>query len=61
MTTNDIEQIQIIVTTKDGKHVMAVSKDVILINCIASWCQFIQLNEDLFGEVSLKELMENKT
>lgn len=61
MTTNDIEQVQIIAITKDGKHIMAISKDQILINCIASWCQFVQLKEDLFGEVSLKELMEDKT
>lgn len=60
MTTNDIEQVQITATTKDGKHLIAVSKDKILINCIASWCQFVQLKEDLFEEVLLKTFMEDK-
>ena len=58
MTTNDIQSVQIIATTKDGKHIMAVSKDEILIQCIASWCQFVKLKEELFEQCSLKEIME---
>lgn len=58
MTTNDIEKVQIIATTKDSQHIMAVSDDKILIQCIASWCQFMKLKEELFEQCSLKELIE---
>ena len=58
MTTDDIESVQIIATTNDGKHIMAVSDDKILICCIAEWCKFVKLKEDVFEQCSLKELME---
>lgn len=58
MTTNDIKSVQIIATTNDDKHIMAVSDDKILIQCIASWCQFVKLKEELFEQCSLKELIE---
>ncbi len=58
MTTNDIKSVQIIATTKDGKHIMAVSEDIILIQCIAQWCQFVKLKDELFAECALKEIME---
>lgn len=57
MTSDDIKSVQIIATTKDGKHIMAVSDDEILIRCIAEWCQFIRLKEELFEQCSLKELI----
>lgn len=58
MTTNDIEKVQIIATTKDSQHIMAVSDDKILIQCIASWCQFYKLKDELFEQCSIKELIE---
>ncbi len=58
MTTADIEKVQIIATTKDGQHIMAVSDDKILIQCIASWCQFYKLKDELFEQCSIKELIE---
>ena len=58
MTSDDIKSVQIIATTKDGKHIIAVSDDKILIRCIAEWCKFIKLKEDVFEQCSLKEIME---
>ena len=58
MTSDDIKSVQIIATTNDGKHIMAVSDDKILIRCIAEWCKFIKLKEDVFEQCSLKEIME---
>lgn len=59
MTTDDIKSVQIIATTKDGKHLMAVSDDKILICCIAAWCKFIELKDELFEQCSLKEIIKN--
>ena len=58
MTSDDIKSVQIIATTKDGKHIMAVSDDKILIRCIAEWCKFVKLKDELFEQCSLKEIME---
>lgn len=60
MTSADIKSVQIIATTNDGKHIMAVSDDKILIRCIAEWCKFIKLKEDVFEQCSLKEIMEEE-
>ena len=57
MTADDIEKVQIIATTKDGQHLLAISDDKILIRCIASWCQFVKLKDELFEQCSIKELI----
>ena len=59
MTSADIKSVQIIATTKDGKHIMAVSDDKILIRCIAEWCKFVKLKDELFEQCSLKELIDD--
>lgn len=57
MTSDDIKKIQIIATTKDGQHIMALSEDKILIRCIAKWCQFFKLKDELFEQCSISELI----
>lgn len=57
ITNEDIQKVQIIATCKDGQHLLSVSDDKILIRCIAEWCQFVLLKEELFSECSLKEIM----
>ena len=59
MTSNDITQVQIIATTKDGKHIIAVSDEKPLIWHIAACCQFAKLKDELFEQCSLKELIDD--
>jgi hypothetical protein len=58
MTSDDITQVQIIATTKDGKHIMAVSDEKHLIWYIAACCKFAKLKDELFEQCSLKEIIE---
>lgn len=58
MTTDDIKSVQIIATTKDNEHLVAVSDEIPLIWHIAASCKFAKLKEELFEQCSLKELME---
>ena len=58
ITSDNIKKVQIIATIDDGSHILAVSDDKILIRCIAEWCQFMKLKEELFEQCSLKELIE---
>ena len=44
-------------TTKDGKHIMAVSNEKPLIWYIVACCKFAKLKDELFEQCSLKELI----
>lgn len=57
MTNDDITKVQIIAECKDGRHLISVSDDKILIRCIVEWCKFMKLKEELFEQCSLKELI----
>ena len=59
MTANDIKSVQIIATTKDGKHIIAVSDDKPLIWHIVAFCKFAKLKDELFEQCSLKELIDD--
>ena len=59
MTSDDIKSVQIIATTKDGKHIMAMSDERPLIWHIAYCCKFAKLKEELFEQCSLKELIDD--
>ena len=58
MTSDDIKSVQIIATTKDGKHIMAVSDEKPLIWHIVSCCKFAKLKDELFEQCSLTEIMD---
>lgn len=58
MTSNDIKSVQIIATTKDGRHILAMSDEKPLIWHIASCCKFVRLKDELFEQCSLKDLLE---
>lgn len=58
MTTNDWEQVQIIATTKDGQHILAISKDKFLFQVIAEMCKFAKIKDDIFEQCSLKEIID---
>lgn len=58
MTSNDIQQLQIIATTHDGQHCLAITDDKMLIQFTASICKFRILKDNMFEQVSLKEIME---
>lgn len=58
MTSDDIKSVQIIATTQDGRHILAMSDEKPLIWHIASCCKFVRLKDELFEQCSLKELLE---
>lgn len=60
MTTNDIEKAEILLCFKDGERALGVTNDKILLNFIAQYVKFIQLDEEKMGTVSLSEIIKNK-
>lgn len=60
MTTNDIEKAEILLCFKNGERALGVTDDKILLNFIAQYVKFIQLDEEKMGTVSLSEIIKNK-
>ena len=60
MTTNDIEKAEILLCFKNGERALGVTDDKILLNFIAQYVKFIQLDEEKIGTVSLSEIIKNQ-
>lgn len=60
MTTKGIEKIQILLCCKNGERLLGVTSDKILLNLIAEYVQFVQVDRGKFSEISIKELLEYK-
>lgn len=58
MTTNDIEKAEILLCFKNGERALGVTDDIILLNFIAQYVKFIQLDEEKMGTVSLPEIIK---
>lgn len=58
MTTNDIKNVQILVNLKNGEKLIGVTDDKILINMIAGFVKFVQIDENKFDSIALKEVMK---
>lgn len=60
MTTNDIEKLQIVATTKDGEYLITTSSNRALIDLVATMYEFHKVKKELFEEYSLTELTDGK-
>ena len=60
MTTNDIEKAEILLCLKNGERVLGVTDDIILLNFIAQYVKFIQLDEEKIGTISLSEIIKKQ-
>ena len=58
MTTNDIERAEIILCCKDGEKLLGVTDDKILLNFIAQYVKFVQIDEEKVGTISLCEIIK---
>lgn len=57
LTTNDVERAQILLTTKDGQHLLGVCKDKITIGIIAAYCKFVPVKSELIEQIPITDLM----
>ena len=60
MTTNDIEKAEIFLCCKNGEIALGVTDDKVLLNFIAQYVKFIQIDEEKVGEISLSEIIKNQ-
>ena len=60
MTTNDIDKIQILLCCKNGDKLLGVTDDQILLNFIAQYVKFVQIDENKTEIIPLSEIIKNK-
>ena len=60
MTTNDIEKAEILLCFNNGERALGVTDDRVLLNFIAQYVKFIQIDEEKVGEIPLSEIIKNK-
>ena len=60
MTTKDIEKAEIIICCKNGEKLIGVTDDIILLNFIAQYVKFIQIDEKKTGAISLSEIVKKE-
>ena len=59
MTTNDIEKAEILICCKNGEKLLGVTDDRILLNFIAQYVKFVQIDEDKTETIPLCEIIKN--
>ena len=60
MTTNDIEKAEILLCFKNGEKALGATDDRFLLNFIAQYVKFIQIEEEKVGTIPLSEIIKNQ-
>lgn len=60
MTSNDIEKLSIVATLNDGNYIISTTSNRAVIDVVTSLCEFARVNKELFENVSLSELTNEK-
>ena len=60
MTTNDIEKAEILICCKNGEKLLGVTDDKVLLNFIAQYVKFVQIDEEMTKTIPLSEIIKNK-
>ena len=60
MTTKDIEKAEIIICCKNGEKLIGVTDDIILLNFIAQYVKFIQIDEKKIETIPLSEIIKKE-
>lgn len=60
MTTNDIEKAEILICCKNGEKLLGFTDNKVLLNFIAQYVKFVQIDEEMTGTIPLSEIIKNK-
>ena len=58
MTTNDIEKAEILICCKNGEKLLGMTNDKILLNFIAQYVKFVQIDDEKTGTIPLCEIIK---
>ncbi len=60
MTTNDIEKAEILICCKNGEKLLGVTDDRILLNFIAQYVKFVQIDDEKTETIPLCEIIKKE-
>ena len=60
MTTNDIEKAEILICCKNGEKLLGMTDDKILLNFIAQYVKFVQIDAEKTGTIPLCEIIKKE-
>ena len=60
MTTNDIEKAEKLICCKNGEKLLGVTDDRILLNFIAQYVKFVQIDDEKTETIPLCEIIKRK-
>lgn len=58
MTTNDIDKAQILISCKNGEILIGVTDDIVLLNFIAQYVKFVEINNKMVDTINITELIK---
>ena len=58
MTTNDIEKAEILIICKNGEILIGVTDDIVLLNFIAQYVKFVEINNKMVDTINITELIK---
>ena len=58
MTTNDIEKAEILLCCENGERLLGVTDDKILLNFIAQYVKFVEINNKMVDTINITELIK---
>ena len=60
MTTNDIEKAEILICCKNGEKLLGITDNRILLNFIAQYVKFVQIDDEKTGTIQLCEIIKKE-
>ena len=60
MTTNDIEKAEILLCCKTGEKLLGMTDDKILLNFIAQYVKFVQIDDEKTETIPLREIIKKE-
>ena len=60
MTTNDIEKAEILICCKNGEKLLGITDNRILLNFIAQYVKFVQIDDEKTGTIPLCEIIKKE-
>ena len=60
MTTNDIEKAEILICCKNGEKLLGFTDDKVILNFIAQYVKFVQIDEENTGTIPLYEIIKKQ-
>lgn len=60
MTTSDIKNVQVLMTTNDGRYLVAVTSDVAIKCLCTATLQFREVKKELIEEIKITDIIDDE-